>query len=113
MKEIDVYSQYFRAGCVYNGVERKAVMVRLTVISDAGNIEYVAAVSFFPHTADDDFAVSYDAYAEKSMYSAPGRRSRKREEGLLSSFRDEADVLAGELGGQIFWDEPLIEARMG
>ena len=40
-------------------------------------------------------------------------RSRKREKVLLEGVRQKADALAASLSGTIFWDEPLIEARLG
>lgn len=108
---IDVYEQYFKAECVFNEVPRRAAVVKLTSDSEAGNIRYTVSVSFFPHADEEDFAVSYDAYAEKEIFSAKGRRSKKREKGFLDAFREHADGLASELGGSIFWDEPLREAR--
>ena len=113
MKVIDVYQQYFAARCVFHEVERRAVTVTLTATSDAGTIRYEVGVSFFPHTDADDFAVSYDAAASEEIYSAPGRRARKREAAMLEELRDHADALAASLGGEIFWDEPLRDARYG
>lgn len=113
MKVIDVYQQYFAARCVCNGVERRAVSVVLTATSDAGTIRYAVGVSFFPHTAPDDFAVSYDACAERELYAAPGRRARKRERAMLETLREQADDAATELDGEIFWDRPLRDARYG
>ena len=111
--EIDVFSQYFAADCVYNGRERKGVAVKLTACSEAGMIRYTVNLSFFPHTEPTDFAISYDAYAEKEIYNAKGRRSKKREAGMLAELRTHAEELAEELGGNIDWDKPLIEARRG
>lgn len=113
MKVIDVYLQYFEGECVYNGVERKGAAVRLTATSDNGEISYEVGVSFFPHRDREDFAVSYDACAAKELYRAKGRRSKKREGAYLEEFRTHADEAAATLGGVIFWDRPLIEARMG
>ncbi len=113
MKVIDVYQQYFAARCVFNGVERRAVTVTLTAESDAGAVRYTIGISFFPHAEEDDFAVSYDACAEKEIYAAPGRRSKKREAALLETLRDHADELAASLDGEILWDEPLRDARYG
>ncbi len=113
MKVIDVYQQYFAAACVYNDVARRAASVTLTATSDAGTIRYTVGVSFFPHAAEDDFAVSYDACAEREIDSAPGRRSRKREAGMLEDLRGHADAAAADLDGEIFWDQPLRDARYG
>ncbi len=110
---IDVYTQYFAGECVFNDVERHGVSVKLTSDSEAGQIRYTVSVSFFPHRDPEDFAVSYDAYAEKEIYHNKGRRSRKREAAMLETFRDEADAVAAELGGTIDWEQPLIEARWG
>ena len=111
--DINVYSQYFAAECVYNGRERKGVVVNLTSMSEAGNIRYTVNVSFFPHTEPTDFAISYDAYAEKEIYNAKGRRSKKREATMLADLRTHADELAKSLGGTIDWEKPLAEARRG
>lgn len=113
MAEINVYQQYFKAECTFNGVPRHAVSVLLISNSEAGQIRYEAAVSFFPHNDPEDFAVSYDAYFSKVLYESSGRRSKKREEALLKNLRDEADGLAEQAGAVIDWDEPLIEARRG
>lgn len=113
MKVIDVYEQYFKGHLVYNGVERRAVVVKLIATSDEGKIRYEAALTFFPYRDPEDFAVSYDAYFSKELYFAPGRRSKKREEKLMESFRTEADALAAEAGGSIDWDQPLRDARFG
>ena len=113
MKVIDVYQQYFAARCVYNGVPRRAASVMLTASSDAGTVRYSVSVSFFPHTAEDDFAVSYDACAEREIYAAPGRRSKKREAALLAGLRPVLEELAAGIGGEIFLDQPLTAARYG
>ena len=113
MKVVNVYEQYFQAELNWNKVPRKAAMVMLVATSDAGQIMYEAAVTFFPHRDEEDYSVSYDACFSKELYSGPGRRSRKREEGLMRSFREEIDSLSGKAGGKVFWDQPLREARMG
>ena len=110
---IDVYSQYFAGACVYNGVERRGVLVRLTADSEAGNIRYEAGLTFFPHVSEEDYAVSYDAAAEKTLYEARGRRSKKRAAAFVELFRRELDALAAGLDGKIFWDQPLRGARYG
>lgn len=110
---VNVYDQYFAARCVFNGVERRGARVLLTAASEEGAIRYEAAVTFFPHTDDEDFAVSCDACAAKELYSAAGRRSKKREAAFLEDIRAHADELAANLGGVIEWEEPLREARFG
>ena len=108
---VDIYQQYFMASCMYNDVPRRAVSVKLTSDSCEGNILYTASVSFFPHADEEDFAVSYDAYAERNLYQAKGRRSKKREALLLQDLRSICDELAGEISGTIEWDRPLRPAR--
>ena len=80
---INVYEQYFKAEGMFSGVERKGALVMLISDSEAGNISYKAAVTFFPHRYEEDYGVSYDAYFEKELYNAAGRRSKKREEEFL------------------------------
>ncbi len=111
--DVDVYSQYFAAECVYNGRERKGVVVNLTSSSEAGTIRYRVSISFFPHETSEDFGISYDAYVEKEIYNAKGRRSKKREAGMLAELKEHADELAKSLGGTIAWEKPLREARRG
>jgi len=111
--EINVYSQYFAAEGTFSGVERRGALVLLISDSEAGTISYRAAVSFFPHRDEEDFAVSYDAYFEKELYRATGRRSRKREAAMLESLRDEIDGLAAAHGAAVIWSDPLTEARLG
>ena len=110
---INVYSQYFKAEATFSGVDRRGAHVLLISDSEAGMISYKAAVSFFPHLRDDDFAVSYDAYFEKEIFNAPGRRAKKREATFLTTLRDEIDSLAAEHNARVDWDHPLNEARMG
>ena len=111
--EINVYSQYFEAQGAFSGVERRGALVLLISDSEAGMISYRMAVSFFPHRDPEDFAVSYDAYFDKEIYSGKGRRSRKRETAFLESLQEEIDGLAGEHDAEVFWSKPLTEARMG
>ena len=111
--EVNVYSQYFEAEGSFSGVERRGALVLLISDSEAGTISYRAAVSFFPHRDDEDFAVSYDAYFEKELYRAAGRRSRKREAALIDSLSDEIDALAAANGAAVIWSHPLTEARLG
>lgn len=113
MKVIDVYKQYFTAECVYNGVERKGVVVTLTATSDCGEIKYEVGLSFFPHIDETDFAISYDAYGCKEIYHAKGRRSKKREAEYLLKVQEYAEELAASIGGKVFWEKPLREAVYG
>ena len=110
---INVYEQYFGAELMANGVQRRGALVMLIADSEAGHIRYEAAVTFFPHGDENDFAVSYDAYFSTVLFDAPGRRSKKREEKLLAGLRAEIDALAAASGGTVFWDRPLREARRG
>lgn len=111
--EINVYSQYFAAKGTFNGVERRGALVLLISNSEAGSISYRAAVSFFPHRDDEDFAVSYDAYFEKELYRAAGRRSRKRESAFMATLHHVIDTLAAEQDASVDWTRPLGEARRG
>ena len=111
MATINVYEQYFEADCTVNSVKRRAALVMLISDSDAGNIKYEAAVTFFPHKIKDDFAVSYDAYYSKELYKASGRRSKKREKQFLEELRDHINELSKSSGGKVFWDKPLRDAR--
>ena len=113
MATFNVYEQYFSAEAKFNGVPRHGALVMLIADSEAGNIRYEAAVSFFPHNDEEDFAVSYDAYFSKVLYEAKGRRSKKREEVLLQELQQHIDRLAQEAGGTVYWDMPLREARRG
>ena len=111
--EINVYSQYFAAEGCFSGVERRGALVLLISDSEAGTISYRVAVSFFPHRDEEDFAVSYDAYFEKEVYRAAGRRSRKREAALMASLQEEINELAEANKASVDWSRPLGEARMG
>ena len=113
MATVNVYLQYFAAECTFNGVERRAASVMLIATSEERRIKYEVAVFFFPHVTEDDFSVSYDAYFYKVLFEAPGRRSKKREQQFMETLQAEADGLAEEVGGKIFWDQLLIEARRG
>ena len=110
---VNVYEQYFAAECTANGVERRGALVMLISDSEAGQIKYEAAVSFFPHRDETDFAVSYDAYYSKVLYEGKGRRSKKREQALLEGLQDTVSELACGAGGKVFFDQPLREARRG
>ena len=113
MSPINVYEQYFSAELEFNIVPRRAALVMLIATSEEGRIKYEAAVTFFPHRDEEDFAVSYDAYFSKVLFEAKGRRSKKREEALLHEFQQHIDELVQEAGGTVYWDKPLREARRG
>ena len=111
--EINIYSQYFEAQGDFNGAGRRGALVLLISDSEAGTISYRAAVSFFPHRDAEDFAVSYDAFFEKELYRASGRRSRKREAALLATLHEEIDALAAKHDATVYWAKPLGEPRLG
>ena len=110
---INVYERYYAAEAEFNGVPRHGALVMLIADSDAGNIRYEAAVTFFPHNDDEDYAVSYDAYFSKVLYEAKGRRSKKREQSLLETLASEIDQLAETIKGKVLWEQPLREERRG
>lgn len=110
---INVYEQYFEADCVANSINRHGALVMLIATSENGSVRYEAAVTFFPHIDETDYAVSYDAYYSDVLYDAPGRRSKKREAMLMETFREDIDALAKQAGGTVYWDKPLREARWG
>ena len=111
MKTVNVYKQYFKGECTYNGRDRHGVQVLFIAESDSGMITYSLSVSFFPHDTDDDYAVSYDAEKSVTLYQGKSRRSKKREAELMKELHETADSLAKELGGKIYWDKPLREAE--
>ncbi|MBR5767719.1 MAG: hypothetical protein IKX86_03470 [Clostridia bacterium] len=113
MKVIDVFKQYFEAECVFGGVLRRGASVCLTATSEEGNIRYEVSVSFFPHEDETDFRIPGDAFASVCLHDARGRRSRKKESAYLADIRDIADAVSAGIGGAVFWDKPLIEARYG
>ena len=113
MATINVYEQYFKASGKFNGVQRKGALVMLVSDSEAGQIKYTAAVSFFPHKNAEDFAVSYDAIFEKVLFEGKGRRSKKKEQVFLEDLRGIIDEIAAKEGGKVKWDEPLREERRG
>ena len=113
MATINVYERYYAAEAEFNGVPRHGALVMLVADSDAGNIRYEAAVTFFPHRDEEDYAVSYDAYLSKVLYEAKGRRSKKREAALMENFQNEIDQLAETIGGKVLGNQPLREERRG
>ena len=108
---INVYERYFKAEAVFSGVPRRGALVMLTADSEVGFITYKAAVTFFPHTDEEDFAVSYDAYFERELYSGKGRRSKKKEAAFLEQLPEAVGLLAAEHGASVLWDEPLTAER--
>ena len=110
---VNVYEQYFAADCVANSIHRHGALVMLIATSENGNVCYEAAVTFFPHIDETDYAVSYDAYYSDVLYDAPGRRSKKREATLMETLREDIDALAAQAHATIYWDKPLHEARWG
>lgn len=110
---VNVYERYYMADGVFSGVKRNGALVMLISDSEAGQITYKAAVTFFPHIDDEDFAVSYDAYFEEELYSGKGRRSGKKEEEFLSELQAVVDRMAEAQGAKILWDEPLRDERRG
>lgn len=113
MATINIYERYYAADAEFNGVPRHGALVMLVATSEEGNIRYEAAVTFFPHNDEEDYAVSYDAYLSKVLYEAKGRRSKKREQALLETFEQEIDQLGETIGGKVLWEQPLREARKG
>lgn len=111
MATVNIYEQYFSAKAEHNSLPRHGALVMLIADSDAGIIRYEAAVTFFPHRDEEDFAISYDAYFSKVLFEAKGRRSKKREEAMLQDLRRHIDELAHEARGEVFWDKPLQEER--
>lgn len=110
---INVYEQYFRADAVFSDVQRSGAQVMLISDSEAGMITYKAAVTFFPHNDEEDYAISYDAYFEKELYRGKGRRSKKKEAAYLEQLQAVIDELAMENNARVLWDEPLREAERG
>ena len=109
----NVYERFYKADAVFSGVQRSGALVMLISDSEAGSITYKAAVTFFPHRNEEDFAVSYDAYFEKELSSGKGRRSRKKEAAYLEQLRETIDGIAAENGASVLWEEPLTEERRG
>ncbi len=110
---VNVFERYYAAEADFNGVPRHGALVMLIATSEEGNIRYEAAVSFFPHRDEEDYAVSYDAYLSKVLYEAKGRRSKKREQALLETLETEINQLADTIGGKVIWEIPLLEAKRG
>ena len=113
-EDLDVYSQYFHAQAAVNEIERRAVLVKLTLIKDdEGMIAYKISASFFPFRDPEDFVISGDAYIEKIVFEGKKRRNRKAEGELLEKIREDLDGLVKDLDedAAIYWDKPLRDAR--
>lgn len=108
---LDIYSQYFNAEAEFNGVPRRAALVKLTSDSEAGFITYTVSATFFPFRDPEDFCVTYDACFEQQIYAAKGRRSKKREKGFMGSFRETVDAMIAETGAKVFWELPLRDPQ--
>ena len=113
MNGISVYEQYFEAEITVYDYPRHGALVKLIATSEEGMIKYDAFVTFFIHDDEEDFAVAYDVCGTEELYYAKGRRSKKREVELLTKLRPAVDRIAENLGGKVFWDKPLGEARRG
>lgn len=107
---LDVYEQYFNAEAEFNGIPRKAAIVKLTSDSEAGFIRYTVSVNFFPFRDPEDFLITSDAYFEKEIYAAKGRRSKKREKKFMDEFRETVESMVEE-PVKILWDQPIMEPR--
>jgi len=110
---IDVYEQYFEGEIEAYGVTRHGALVKLTATGEEGMIKYEAFVTFFFHEDEEDYAVSYDLSGAEELYNKKGRRSKKRESELMEELRPTVDRIAEGMGGRVFWDKPLREARHG
>jgi len=111
--DINVYMRYFEASHVCNKVKRRAAQVILLSSSENKVVTYKVIVNFFLHKDPEDFAVSYDDYHEKVIFTKKGIRSRKREAVFIDEIVTHAEEVLKESGGEIFWDKPLGEARLG
>ncbi|MBQ9544365.1 MAG: hypothetical protein IJV00_04485 [Clostridia bacterium] len=109
----NVYERHFEADAEFSGVKRRGALVMLISDSEAGSITYKAAVTFFAHENDEDFAVSYDAYLEKELFSAKGRRSKKKEAAFIENLAGALDGICAAHNAVIKWDRPLREERRG
>ena len=108
---LNVYKRYFKADAVFSGVPRNGALVMLISDSEAGFITYKAAVTFFPHWDEEDFAVSYDAYFEQELFNGKGRRSKKKEAVFLAQLPEIIGRLSAEHNASVLWEEPLTDER--
>ena len=116
MDALDVYSQYFHAHAVADGRERRAALVRLTLLKDAeGMTAYQVSASFMPFEDEEDFRVPEDLRAEKIVFEGKKRRNRKVEEELLTAVEEEVNSLLPSLDAEaeVCFDRPLRAARFG
>ena len=112
--EIDLYRQYFHAHCVFNGVERRAAYVKLSVMKDTkGMMAYRVSATFFPFADPEDFLITTDAMVEEIVEFIGKRRNKKKEAALLEKFRDLVDPLLPKVEpkAEIYWDRPLRDAQ--
>ncbi len=113
MSGVNVFSRFYEADCTANGIRRNAALVQLRSLYEEGRITYSVHVIFFPHLDEEDYAVTYDAEYGKVIYSAEGRRSKKREQKFLESLPEYVEELGAEAGGKVFLERPLREAELG
>ena len=112
---IDVYSQYFNAHCIYEGKQRNAALVKLTVLKDIeGILSYEVNISFMPYEDEEDFRVPTDAYYSKVIASGSKRRNKNNEKKYIDNIKEEIDSLIKDVDeAVVYWDRPLRQARLG
>ena len=113
MDSIDVYSQFFEAYMKVGEYERRAALVKLTVTSGEGRVKYEANAAMMPYEDEEDYRVPCDVYYTEAVYEGQGRRSKKREAGLVAKLRVVIDRLLEPDGGRVYWDKPLRDPRFG
>lgn len=113
METVNVYSRYYAGDCLCHDRRYCGVMVNLEYSWEPGYSSYSVHTVFFPHEDEEDYRIAYDCEASRILLEGKGRRTRKKEPALLEEMVRTADMLADELGGKIFWDQPLREARLG
>ncbi len=113
---LDAYRQYFNANAVYNGVQRRAANVKLTLYKDINGVsEYWITASFFRFEDEEDFLDGGDAMVGKAVVTGLKRRSKKKEAEILATMQKQLDELLPQLGEgtAIYWDRPLRDAIYG
>lgn len=113
---LDTYRQYFNASAVYNGVQRRAANVKLTLYKDISGVsEYWISASFFRFEDEEDFLDGGDAMVSKAVVTGLKRRSKKKETEILAALQEQIDELLPQLGEgtAIYWDRPLRDAIYG